>query len=605
MSAPAEQEPNSPAWSRRPSVRTHRDRKLALGIALGLLALLWASWASYESLTPNGPGIPIDRVGLAYAWTGLAFVVVGLLAWLRGLAGSMSPLMTLCGFLLLLPSLTVLHSPMLWTLGATLSSAYQPVLFYLVLAFPEGRLRARSAYLVMAGVIVAAICWGPVIAPFSLPEDFGCAGCPPSTNLFYLPGHDDLAVSLIDAFAQWEFVVWGSLLVFVSWRLARSTAPGRRVLAPVYTTAIVWAGARLVQASTLFLDWIPFDTVQFVGLVALGLLPLGFALGLLRARGQRWRVGSLALELKPRGEGADLQAAVARATGDPTVEVGIWSPENGRYLTPDGERAVDLPDEPGRRAATLLEDDDKPVAVLVHDAALTYDPQFVQGIGAVTRLAIENQRLAAAVQAQLGEVRASRARIVVASDAERKRVERNLHDGAQQRLVTLSLELRLLREQLEDQPDLAELVDEALDGLGVALTELRELAQGLHPAVLTDHGLAAALEFLAERAQMPVTIDVPAGRFPATVEATAYYVAAEALTNVTKYAQANRATIVVAREDDRLTIEVADDGAGGADPAQGSGLRGLADRVAAVDGHLHIDSRLGGGTRVFADLPCA
>jgi signal transduction histidine kinase len=571
---------------------------------LGLLALAWASWASYHSLALSDSAVPIDRVGLAYAWTGLAFVVVGLATWLRGVAGRTGTLMALCGFLLLLPSLTVVHSPVLWTLGATLNSAYQPVLFYLVLGFPEGRLRGRSAYLVMTAVVVAAICWGPLIAPLSLPDEFGCTGCPPSTNLLYVAGHDELALQLIDALARWEFVVWASLLAFVSWRFARSTAPGRRVLAPVYLTTVVWASARLVQASTLFLDWIPFDTVQFVGLVALALLPLGFALGLLRARARRWRVGSLALELQQRGERLGLQAAVARALGDPTVDVGIWSAENGRYLRADGER-IEVPDGPDRRAATFLEDEGQPVAVLVHDAALAYDPQFVQGVGAVTRLAIENERLAAAVQTQLEEVQASRARIMAASDAERQRIERNLHDGAQQRLVTLSLELRLLREKLEGEPDLAQMVDETLDGLGVALTELRELAQGLHPSVLTDHGLASALEFLAERAPLPVTISAPRERLPAAVEATAYYIAAEALTNVAKYARANRATILVVRKNGRLRIEVVDDGAGGADPRKGTGLRGLADRVAAIDGHLHVESRPGAGTRVSADLPCA
>jgi signal transduction histidine kinase len=263
-----------------------------------------------------------------------------------------------------------------------------------------------------------------------------------------------------------------------------------------------------------------------------------------------------------------------------------------------------MPGDDRRRAATFLTHEGRPVAVVVHDAALNYDAQLMQGVSAVARLAVVNERLAAEVQAQLAEVRASRARIVAASDAERQRVERNLHDGAQQRLVTLSLQLRLLRDELDGDAEHTPMVDAALDELGVALKELRELAQGVHPSVLTDHGLAAALEFLAERAPLPVTVSAPGDRYPAAVEATAYYVAAEALTNVAKYAQATGASVLVSQGDGRLSVEVADDGIGGADPTRGSGLRGLTDRVAAIDGHLSVESRPGAGTRVRVDLPC-
>jgi signal transduction histidine kinase len=202
-------------------------------------------------------------------------------------------------------------------------------------------------------------------------------------------------------------------------------------------------------------------------------------------------------------------------------------------------------------------------------------------------------------------MRASRARIVAASDAERQRVERNLHDGAQQRLVTLSLQLRLLEEQLRGDPELSHMIDDALNELTVALAELRELAQGVHPSVLVDHGLAAALEFLAERAPLPVTVTAPAKRYPPPFEATGYYIAAEALTNVAKYAHATRAWIRIRDQNNTLTIEVADDGIGGADPSAGTGLRGLADRVAALDGRLELESPPGGGTRITAELPCA
>src|SRR3954471_10325131 len=207
------------------------------------------------------------------------------------------------------------------------------------------------------------------------------------------------------------------------------------------------------------------------------------------------------------------------------------------------------------------------------------------------------------------ELRASRARIVQATDAERRRLERDLHDGAQQRLVALSLSLRLIRSRLEAEPhDAAELLDEAVEELSGATAELRELARGIHPAILTDRGLDAALKALAARAPLPVSVesDVGAdGRLPAPVEAAAYFVAAEALTNVARYAQATRAHVRVVRGASTVTVDVRDDGAGGADPAAGSGLRGLSDRIAALDGVLEVASPPGGGTVVKAAIPCA
>jgi signal transduction histidine kinase len=206
---------------------------------------------------------------------------------------------------------------------------------------------------------------------------------------------------------------------------------------------------------------------------------------------------------------------------------------------------------------------------------------------------------------QADELRASRARIVEAGDAERRRLERNLHDGAQQRLVSLSLALRLAQARLRDDPDGAEtLLAGAADELTQAIGELRELARGIHPAVLTDRGLSAALEALAARAPLPVelstSLDDP---LPGPVEAAAYYVVAEALTNVAKYAEASAVQVRAERQNGRVSVEVADDGVGGADPARGSGLRGLADRVEALDGLLEVESAAGGGTRITAVIP--
>jgi signal transduction histidine kinase len=213
--------------------------------------------------------------------------------------------------------------------------------------------------------------------------------------------------------------------------------------------------------------------------------------------------------------------------------------------------------------------------------------------------------LQAEVRAQLEDVRASRARIVAAGDAERRRVERDLHDGAQQRLVTLALALQLARAQASgSDATLPDTLDRATTELELALAELRELARGLHPTILVEDGLAAAVESLADRSPVPVGVRAPDSRFAPELEATAYFVVAEALTNVAKYAAATRASVSIDRHDDVLVVEISDDGLGGADPGRGSGLRGLDDRVAAAGGRLSVVSRPGEGTTIRADIPC-
>jgi signal transduction histidine kinase len=221
-------------------------------------------------------------------------------------------------------------------------------------------------------------------------------------------------------------------------------------------------------------------------------------------------------------------------------------------------------------------------------------------------LELENVRLDAALRARVEELRASRARIVQASDTARRRLERDLHDGAQQRLVALALDLKLARAKLDSDPAAAaELLDASIEELAEATSELRELARGIHPALLTDRGLGPALEAIASRAPIPVEVaPVPDMRLPGPVESAAYFVVAEALTNVSKYADATHAEVTVTRANGKVVVEIRDDGVGGADPSAGSGLSGLADRVAALDGQLAVESPPGKGTIVRAEVPC-
>jgi signal transduction histidine kinase len=271
------------------------------------------------------------------------------------------------------------------------------------------------------------------------------------------------------------------------------------------------------------------------------------------------------------------------------------------YATPDAT----LPAPDDRRSVAPVERDGRQLAALVYDAALDDDPELVEAVAAAAAIALENERLQAESQARLAELQASRERIVAAGDAERRRLERNLHDGAQQRLVALALQLRLIQAGIRRDPSAAEaLITNASDELAQSLGELRELARGLHPAVL-EHGIASALESLAARSTVPTVVTCElTERLPQQIELGLYFVACEALANMGKYAQATAASISLSRTGGSVAIEIADDGVGGADATAGSGLRGLADRVEALGGHLLVTSPAGAGTVVTADLPC-
>jgi signal transduction histidine kinase len=337
-----------------------------------------------------------------------------------------------------------------------------------------------------------------------------------------------------------------------------------------------------------------------VGIAGL-VFPVGFLLGLLRTRLARGSIADLALELGRGVPLGGLRETLARALRDPTLVLAYPAASGSGYVDPDGQ-SIDVPGEPGPdRGIARLERDGETRAVLAYDPALDQeDPGRVGAVASMARMALENERLAAQVRAQLEEVRASRARIVEAGNAERRRIERDLHDGAQQRLVALAMRLDQAR---EGSAGAAALIDETTAELLRAVREVRDLARGLHPTILTDAGLAAAVEALAERTPFPVKVAVTEARFPAEIEAAAYYVIAEGLTNIARYAAATEARVEATAKGGRLVVTVTDDGRGGADPSAGSGLRGLVDRLAAIDGELQITSRAGAGTTLTAILP--
>jgi signal transduction histidine kinase len=389
-------------------------------------------------------------------------------------------------------------------------------------------------------------------------------------------------------------------LVVRHWRAA--TPVGRRILRPVvialpFEYAIISVSYVLIAFGREDLAQLSNDPILYW---ATWLLPGAFVIGVIQSRLARSAVADLAVQVGAGIPLGGLRDALARALRDPSLQLGFPAPEGDDLVDAEG-RSFTLPEPGARRQATRIESNGALLAVLVHDPELeAEDPGLVDRVGAVARLALENERLSAQVRAQLEEVRASRARIVEAADAERRRVERDLHDGAQQRLVALAMRLELARESAVGA---ATLIDQTTAELQTAIAEVRGLARGLHPPILTEAGLAAALESLAERSAIPVRIVAPDRRYPPPVEAAAYFVVAEALTNVAKYSGARSATVTVRETADGLAVSVADDGRGGADPERGTGLRGLADRVAAIGGRLTITSPAGQGTTVLAELP--
>jgi signal transduction histidine kinase len=348
----------------------------------------------------------------------------------------------------------------------------------------------------------------------------------------------------------------------------------------------------------------PVEAFRHFTFFALGLAPVVFLAGLLDTRLARSEVGELLVDLRADPT-QDLQRPLARVLHDPTVRVVYWLPEYHAWSDKDGN-PEDLPEPGAGRAVRIISRDDSPIAALDFDPTLADEHELLDAVDAAAGIALENARLRAELRARLEELHGSRARMLEAGQRERRRLERDLHDGAQQRLVNLSLELGLLGRAEHTDAQTRDRLLSLKDEVSASLEELRDVAHGIHPAVLSAHGLDVALEQLAAGATLPVGLDIPSdlGRLPEPVETAAYYLVSESLANIGKHAEAAQASISLAREGPTLVVTVVDDGRGGADPDAGVGLRGLADRVEALHGRLHVWSPPDAGTTLRADIPC-
>lgn len=526
---------------------------------------------------------------------GLSFTVAGVWAWLHRPANGTGRLMTAVGITWYIGDLQTSAQPVLYAVGFCLFFLVTAVFTHLVLALPSGRLATMAERVVVAG-LYASVTGSQVLRYLTehpaAPQVWG-----EPTNL--------------SIWAPVGTALGGSLTLVAFWLVLRrwwaAGRPARRALAVLWSTGVLVGVIALVTMLTSALRASPDLLARLLLAFALALICAPFAIltGLLRVRLARIRVADLVMRLEAASEPAQVRDAVAEAVNDPTLEVCFRLPGDEGYVDADGQPAA-IPTG-GDRAVTFVDRQGEQLAALIHDPALLDQRPLVDAVVAAAGLALQNARLHAAHRAQLQEALASRARIVAAADAERHRIQRDLHDGAQADLLAISMQIGQARVELADggEPSyLSTLLAKAGGQLHDVIRRLRELAEGIDPPALTEQGLPAAVERLAERAPLPVLFDIPPRRWPGPVERTAYFVINEALANVYKHAHATRATVAVQADDGTLLVQVSDDGIGGADPARGAGLRGLRDRVAAIGGTLHIHTRPDRGTLVEAELPC-
>ena len=531
---------------------------------------------------------------------GLSFHLSGMIAWTHRPQNRIGPLLVAVGFAWTLSiGLTAIDNSAAHTAGGIFGPLYIVICAHLIVAFPTGRLETPLRRWVVGlgylDVTILNFIW------LLFESQRKCDECPANAVLAF-PNHNVAnALSTLEQAAGAGLSLIAVGIMVAGFR--RASDAWRRAYAPVLVVGGVAFASLVVQLIDQTLGGPVGDPLRWLFWSLFALVPVAFVFGLFRVRLARTAVAPLMLELGEARTHHAVRDALSRAVDDAELEIVYWRADEQRYIDAAGQ-AVTLPSTPSRRVAHAVVHDRTHIGALLVDEAVR-DSELLDAVCAAAALALENQQLQAELRARIEELRASRARVVDAATHERRTIERNLHDGAQQRLVALSLTLRMTQSQLETDPtSAAELLDEATDQLAVAIDELRELARGIHPAVLSDRGLEPALQALCARATMPINLHMGlSDRLPPSIEVAAYYTVAEALTNVAKYAQADSVNVSISRDNGTARVEVVDDGVGGADPDAGSGLAGLADRIEALEGKLVIASPPGSGTRLRAEIP--
>jgi signal transduction histidine kinase len=591
-------------------------RRDALG-TLGIAAAGLAASVVAAALTASGP----DSDYFALEVTARALMVgtpiaVGLYARRQGATARFGNLLIVAGFGWFLATLSESQDTWVYSAGRVAGWVFEVTLMYVILAFPTGRLPARVDRVLVGATGLVVLCLylptALLVEAYPVPTAWvDCsAGCP--GNAFMLVDSepafvDDVVRPLREVLT---ILLFAAVTVRLAWRMREASSLTRRALGPVLAVsifrlgafAVTLAGRRVAPDSPLV------DVGVWLLALTVPLLALAFLVGV-----WRWRLfmgdamQRLATLLRSHTEADGLREALADAFEDPSIDIAYWLEDAGRWVDAAGN-PVATPVATPQRALTQVRDGDRRVAAILHDPTLREEKAFTETAAAYALMALDNHRLSAQTASLLREVRESRARIQSSADDERRRIEHDLHDGAQQRLVALRIHLELAAERAGENGGAADL----LRGLGTevedALDEVRSLARGIYPAQLADRGLVEALRSAALRAVLPTTVlAAGVGRYPRDIESAAYFCCLEALQNADKHAQDATAVVVDLSDGGELCFEVRDDGAG-FDPLtvpSGVGLTSMRDRLAAVGGEVAIESRPGRGTRVRATIPLA
>jgi len=530
----------------------------------GLVLGLGAEW-----LARSSQSLPEAGADLAVGWT---LITCGLLAWTRRPQSRIGLLIGLTGFAWFFGTLAGSRIGGVAAAGAALLFVHRGPLCHAIIGYPRGRAPDRLSLAVVAAAYVYA------------------AAAPLARN-------DTVTIAV-------SFLVLAATIR----GYAQAAGPGRRArvtaIAAAAALAVPLAGgavARLTGAGPGVEQAVPWGYEAVLVLIA-----AGFLADMVRGRWTQAVVTRLVVDLGAGTGTGTLQARLAHALGDRSLAIAYWLPETSGYVDESGNPMA-LPGAGSGKAVTVIEQQGERIAALVHDAAVLDDPGLMDAVASAARIALANVQLRAKVRRQVAELDASRRRLLAAGDAQRRRLQQELRAGAGERLKEVGelVDLGLRAARAAPVGAVAARLEDARRELDAAQAELQELAAGIHPVVLTERGLGPALSCLAERAPVPVRLAVAAQRLPAAIETAVYFICSEALTNVGKYAHASRAELAVRAEGDLVTVLVADDGIGGADPSAGSGLRGVADRVEALGGRFRVESPAGGGTRLLAEIPAA
>ena len=575
--------------------------------AAGLAAGAGVAWLISQA-DPDQDTIPDVPLALPVAvLVGWSLIGSGLLAARSRREDHLALALIFTGFAWFASMLPLSHNAVLFTAGEVVYSLYYAGFLYLILSFPAGRLQGKLdralMWIAIALVTVGQVAW----LFFADSRRLVCPTCP--ANLLEV-ARDDGTAKLLYSLRQFVgLVIALAAIGLLAGRWRRASRPQRRAVMPV---VVAGAAALAVLVASYVAAVLGMPVAPALGRATwfvTAAIPVAVLLVFIQRRLAQGAVAGLVVELGapgPPGAAVDLRGALSRALGDPSLALAYWYPAESRYVDSDG-RPVELPEPGAARGSTVIERDGRPVAALIHDPALEYNSVLVDSVCAAAGLTLDNERLQAELRARLVDLQASRARLVEATDTERRRIERDLHDGAQQQLVALRISLGLARQLVITSPgEAAELIAQTEQQAADALDELRELARGIYPPLLADLGLRAALEAQARKAALPVTVEAPGlGRYPQKIEAAVYFCVLEALQNAAKYAQASAARVTLRPDGQWLAFTVEDDGQG-FDPAttpRGTGLQGVADRLGALGGTADVTSAPGHGTRVTGRVP--